>query len=220
MPQMSPTPLNLVCFAVKEEAAWFYPLASGRGDIKTLITGMGRRNAEIAIRKALVEPLPTLVLTCGFAGGLNPELATGTVLFSTEDQSGLASALNGAGAQPGRFHCADRVATSASEKHALREATDADAVEMESAVIRAFCREHQIPSATVRVILDGATDDLPLDFNQLMNTENEIDNRKLALTVSRAPWKIPALLRMRKQASSAARRLAEVLIKATEEQRT
>jgi adenosylhomocysteine nucleosidase len=214
MARMSPTPFTLVCFAVKEEAAWFIPLtnASLRGNVKMLVTGMGRRNTEKAIRTALAESPPTLVLTCGYAGGLNPDLTCGTVLFSAEGQPALASRLQKAGAAPGRFHCADRVATTVSEKQALWEATGADAVEMESAVICAICREHKIPCATVRVILDSASDNLPLDFNQLMNSEDKIDNQKLAVALIKAPWKVPALLRMQKEASLAARRLSEALV--------
>jgi nucleoside phosphorylase len=209
---MSLTPFTLICFAVKEEAAWFIPFASGRGNMKMLVTGMGRRNAERTIRTALRETPPKLVLTCGYAGGLNPKLASGTVLFSAQGQPALASRLQQAGAVPGRFHCADRVATSASEKQALREATGADAVEMESAVICAVCHEQKIPCATVRVILDSASDNLPLDFNQLMNSEDKIENQKLAVALIKAPWKIPALLRMQKEASLASRRLSEALV--------
>jgi len=115
----------------------------------------------------LAQASPSRVLTCGFAGGLSPELSSGTVLFST-NEAGLASALRQAGAQPARIYCADRVVTTAAEKRALREATGAHAVEMESAIICAVCREQNIPCATVRVVLDAANENLPLDFNRLM----------------------------------------------------
>jgi len=39
---MNPTPLTLVCFAVKQEAFLFSPLASGRAGLKALVTGMGK----------------------------------------------------------------------------------------------------------------------------------------------------------------------------------
>src|SRR5438128_16142 len=98
----------LVCFAVKEEAK-FFP-ASGEGGFERLITGMGQRNASDGIRQALTTMRPRLVITAGFAGGLNPELAVGTVVFDEDAEAGLAAKLLKLAAVPVRFHCADRVA--------------------------------------------------------------------------------------------------------------
>src|SRR5437762_3379295 len=92
----------LVCFALKEEVAPFRKMAAGRPDISILVVGIGRKNAEKAVRKFLdssssrgneaqiekqsespdiVSYRPDLVLTCGFAGGLNPNLKLGDVVF-------------------------------------------------------------------------------------------------------------------------------------------
>jgi adenosylhomocysteine nucleosidase len=201
----------LVCFAVKEEARAFQKLVGERGDLKVILVGMGRRNAERAIRAALAKERPQLVLTCGFAGGLRPELALGTVVFAADPETGLEPALLAAGAKPARFHCADKVAATAEKKRALWEATGADAVEMESQVICAVCREQGIPSATVRVILDTANEDLPLDFNQLMTANQTMDWSKLALALAKSPGKIGALLRLQKEGEAAAGKLAVVL---------
>ncbi|HWH70667.1 MAG TPA: hypothetical protein VNT26_14860 [Candidatus Sulfotelmatobacter sp.] len=208
-----PSP-TLVCFAVKEEGRFFSPWITSRPDLQLLITGMGHRNAEQALRRFLVQARPKLVLSCGFAGGLNPNLASGTVLFFAENQTGLEPALQAAGAQPGRFHCAERVATTAQEKQVLWQNTGADAVEMESQVICTRCREAGIPSATVRVILDTAQEDLPLDFNALMTEDQQLDSRKLALAIMKSPAKIVGLLRLQKQTQAAAKSLAQVLAQA------
>ena len=110
---------TLICFALKEEAASFRKITADglrRGHpASILLTGIGRRNAEKAVREFLAGGAsacqaeaserrlvpasrsqgdsasqarlartlapPKLVLTCGFAGGLNPDLKPGDVVF-------------------------------------------------------------------------------------------------------------------------------------------
>ena len=96
---------------------------------------MGQTNAAESLRRALAGVHPRLVVTAGFAGGLKPELAAGAVIFEEDPEAGLRGRLMEHGAIPARFHCAARVAVTAAEKGALREATGADAVEIESSVI-------------------------------------------------------------------------------------
>ena len=203
----------LVCFAVKEEARAFQKLVGKR--VRVVLVGMGKRNAEREIRAALAKERPDLVLTSGFAGGLRPDLAMGTVVFAAEPQAGLETALEAAGAKPARFHCTERVAATAEQKRALWKSTGADAVEMESQVICAVCREQGIPSATVRVILDTAGEDLPLNFDQLMTASQKMSYSKLALALAKSPGKVGALLRLQKEAREASGKLAEVLARIT-----
>jgi adenosylhomocysteine nucleosidase len=199
----------LVCFAVKEEAQAF--LRIKQDHLRTLVTGMGRANAERAVQQTFQKTKPSLVLTCGFAGGLDPALPKGAVLFETEPQSSVSPWLSAAGAKSARFHCANRVAITAAEKQSLRQATGADAVEMESAHIRAICRELAIPSATVRVILDAANEDLPIDFNVLMKADHSLDFKKLALQLLKSPRTIKGLLDLQKESRQMAELLASVL---------
>lgn len=205
-------PRTLVCFALKEEAAAFRRQSAGRADLAILVTGIGRRNAEQAVRDFLQTNAVQTVFTCGFAGGLKPQLNLGSVLFETEHPA-LQQKLEAAGAAAGKFHCADRIAVTVEEKTRLRAATHADAVEMESAAVQAVCREFQIPCATVRVISDAADDDLPLDFNQLSKPDLSLDYGKLARAIVRAPKKIPALMKLQRTTRHAAMELARVLMR-------
>ena len=179
--------------------------------INVVLTGIGPGNAERAFRQVLTGPPPTRTLTCGFAGGLNPSFPLGTVVFSADEDFDLTPALATAGARPARFHHADRVIITTAEKCTLRQTTGADAVDMESAIIRAICRERGIPSATVRIISDAADEDLPLDFNRLMGPNARLRYDRLVVAILKRPRRIPDLIRMGFRARRAARELASVL---------
>jgi nucleoside phosphorylase len=201
----------LVCFAVKEEAKFFLPGIDHEASIQAWITGIGRRNAAESIREAVAAVQPECVLTCGFAGGLNPTLTLGTVIFDHDYNAGVSDSLADLGAFPAKFHSSKRVAISAAEKRSLWESTGADAVEMESSVIRNLCAEWKIPSATIRVISDTAQDDLPLDFNALMTSDDRIHYGKLAFEIVKSPRKIQQLIAFQRQTVTAARELGRVL---------
>ncbi len=207
--------LVLICFALPEEARPFRKLTAGRPDLQVLVTGIGRRQAETSARTVLAEQRPALVITSGFAGGLDPTLARGVVVFEADAAFPFADLLEAAGARQVRFHCADRIVVTAAEKRRLREKTGADAVEMESAAIHAVCREANLPCATVRVISDVADEDLPLDFNRFTRADQSLDLGKLALEVVRRPGLVARLLRLRRTTREAATRLAAVLAAVT-----
>jgi nucleoside phosphorylase len=114
-------------------------------------------------------------------------------------------------ARPARFHCADRIAATAVEKAALRAATGADAVEMESGAIRGLCRTEGIACATLRVVSDLAGEDLPFDFNRLSRADHSLDLPRLLLALAKSPTRLRALLRLQRQCAEAARKLADAL---------
>jgi adenosylhomocysteine nucleosidase len=201
----------LISFAVREEAAPFRRRVAQGSGVRVLITGMGPASAERAMRAALDSYAPCAVITAGFAGGLASELAHGEVLFCADPQFPWLARLIEAGARPGKFHCAARVAVTAPEKAALRQSTGADAVEMESGVIRELCGARRIPSATVRVVSDTADEDLPLDFNALLTETGRLNPFKLAWALMAGPGKIPALLALQRRTRQAANRLARIL---------
>lgn len=197
----------LVAFAVKEEAKFF----KRPPGVRVLVTGMGRGNAERGIYYALDEVKPRLVLTCGFAGGLNPILQNGQIVFAADDESPFRDSLEKAGAHPVSFFCARRVAITSEEKQKLWRGTGMDAIEMESETIRDVCRERDVPAVTIRVISDSAMEDLPLDFNTLMTPAQKIHYGKLSWALVRSPWKLAELLAFQQKTVDAGKKLAAFL---------
>jgi len=80
-------PLVLVCFALRHEARFFRPAPGS--NCRVAVTGIGRRNARRGLERALEGDQPALVLTCGYAGGLNPALKFGQVVFEAEGATEL-----------------------------------------------------------------------------------------------------------------------------------
>lgn len=225
-----PNPDWILVFALPEEAGPFLSLwerqVGGRavrsdppglpramarwtfGPEEVWACGMGPRNAARWTAVALEGRRPGRVITGGYAGALDPALALGEVLVSADPGFPAVD-----GARPARFHCVDRVATTAASKAALRARTGADAVDMESEVIRNACHRLGIPSATVRVISDRADEDLPLDFGELLTADDRLHLGKLAWKVATSPRLIPALMRLQKATRLAGGNLAEVLVR-------
>lgn len=201
---------TLVCFAVKEEAAPFIDFAKENSDVSVLVTGIGRKNAEKALTDFFAKTVPNRVFTCGFAGGLNPDLTIGDLVFQTTVEN-LRSALVAAGAKPVKFFCSGRVAITVAEKKQCREKTGCDVVEMESEAIAKLCADRQIACATVRVISDTAGQDLPLDFNALMTPDYKLSSSKLAFAVMKSPGAVPRLLELQRNTQLGAQKLADVL---------
>lgn len=201
---------TLVCFAVKEEAAPFLDFAKENNGVSVLVTGIGRKNAEKSVAEFFAKTVPARVFTCGFAGGLNPDLAIGDLVFQTTEEN-LRAALVAVGAKPAKFFCANRVAITVAEKKQCRDETGCDVVEMESEAIAKLCAARQIPCATLRVISDTAGQDLPLDFNALMTSDYKLSSSKLAFALMKSPGAVPRLLELQRNTQLGAQKLADVL---------
>jgi hypothetical protein len=86
---------------------------------------------------------------------------------------------------------------------------------MESGPIRDCCRQRGIACVIVRVILDEAGEDLPVDFNCFLNRRQDLNYLKLAWAAMRSPAVMQGLLRLRRRSLAASRRLAQVLARLT-----
>jgi nucleoside phosphorylase len=201
----------LVLFATPQEARPFARLAQRHPEVAVRLTGVGAVNADAALARALGEFSPRLVISSGFAGGLNPSLLRGQALFDGGSGPAILDALAACGAHRGRFHTTNAVLTTPEEKARLWRLTGADAVDMESEIVSARCRAGGLPCVNLRVISDAADEGLPLDFNQLFGTDYRIDYAKLLPALAKSPAKLVRLLVFWRQAAAASRGLAQVL---------
>ena len=224
----------LIVLAVPDETRPFLKLATARwaaaerprlvrrgpqgveasvGPIRILTAGMGQANAEASFRAALNAGIPEWVVTGGFTGGLNPTLALSDLIWDADPEFPATTWLETSGGRPGRFHCQSTIAVTAEAKAALRRETGADAVEMESGVLRTLCHHCGIPSATFRVISDTAATDMPLDFNRTTTPDLRLSPWRLAREILWHPRSIPCLIRFQGETSRAAQRLAVELMR-------
>lgn len=221
---------RLIFFALPGEASAFFKRAAAsgipfttnpevppgaarrtHGEDEVWVTGVGRGNARRVGAIALAACRPEMVLTCGVAGALNPAHEIGAVFHQTDADGRLPHRLHEAGSRPGEIITRDFVAVTREQKAALFAETHADLVEMESDVLRSLAAERGVKSATVRSVSDTANADLPLDFNTVYSTDMRLDPLKLGMRIAGAPWKIPALMRLGRDAAAASASLADVL---------
>ncbi len=200
----------LITFALEREASLLRSALEELPHAEILVTGMGTSRSVSALNAYFHRNTPCAVITCGYAGALRPELGYGDLLFETRSAS-LASTLEASGARRAAILCTQRVAVTVEEKKQLLHTTQASAVEMESGAIQSFCAERGTPCATLRAISDLATEDLPLDFNQLTGPDQQLDNTKLALAILRRPWRIPRLMALGRHSQRASKALAQCL---------
>ena len=192
----------LVCFAVPEEARPFRQEARSRSEVRVLVTGMGEANARKQFLVHLNQRRPSVVLTCGFAGGLRDDLKTGALVVDADPR--LSSLFLAPKFCTGRFATSQQVLSTTDLKRAFFKQTGAAAVEMESQTIREQCRQAGIPSATLRVILDEATEDLPMDFQSVMTPSMQISVWKFAKKLASEPKLVPRLIQFSGRVKAAA----------------
>jgi hypothetical protein len=207
---MSSSPLKVVvaCAVIQEAGAinsWIKDFPAWR----LVVPGMGPRRTREAAREILDSDKPDLLLTCGYAGALNPALQLGNIL-AQEDVHPLYQSLLRHGAKAGKFLCSPRVLVTAAEKQAAWKQTGLDAVEMESSIWRECCQAH-FPVITLRVISDTANQDLPLDFNALMTADHQMRWGRLVWKIFTTPGSIGRLIAFQKETKRAAQELGSLL---------
>jgi len=159
------------------------------------------------------------VVSTGFCGALDPELATGDVLevsrvidvlrqvtYACRETTGGSARLSRAA-----LASMDRVAESSQEKAELRSSTSAHAVEMEAAEVARYAAEAAIPFYCFRAISDTAEHSFDIHLNAHRDSEGRFARKRIvweALTVQ--PWRrVPGLIALDRNCRLAENRLGE-----------
>lgn len=182
----SPSGTVGVIFAVAVESDAFARLAAPRRELRAVdlvihegmvagvpvawcVAGMGAAAARHAAQLLLAGHAPGLLVSAGFAGGLDPRLTRGAVVRPERavapagDPIALAHGSPGAG---GIVTVTEVIAT-APAKRRLAADTGARLVDMETHAVATAARAAGLPCAAVRVVSDTAGDELPAEVARL-----------------------------------------------------
>jgi adenosylhomocysteine nucleosidase len=185
-------------------------------------SGPGRANAAQATESLLDGHRPAMVISAGFAGGLDPQLRRGDILLADQllDEAGgqwdidrrFLTAPAAHGVYVGRLLTVDRVVRAPEEKLALGRRHAATACDMETLAVAEVCRRREVPLAAVRVINDAADDTLPPDVEKLLAQPTAAARLGAALgSILKRPSSLKDLLLLQHRAMQASERLAEFL---------
>jgi nucleoside phosphorylase len=207
--------------ALKAEARTLGPLPKGQ---LLEISGMGPQAAARAAL-ALVAAGAQGLLSFGLAGALDPQLRAGTVVLAQRVTDGAGGVHTAYG--PWRERLAAQAAaaadahtlvggtllsvaqplTTVESKSRARASSGAGAVDMESFAIAEVAARMGVRFAVARVVIDSATDALPLSVIQATGAYGEVNLPRLVAGLVGAPADLPALLRLPQRYRAALRAL-------------
>lgn len=202
-------------------------LAAGPG-VTTVMAG-GNPVRLRSLLRARIQPDCRAVISIGIAGGLDPSLEPGDVIVATgvaaPDRRHAASSIVAhrlaarLSDHPKRVIMADLAGVDSAvrtpgDKRALRSATGALAVDMESHVAAAFAAHHGLPFAAVRVVCDPAHRGLPDLVATALRPDGEVSINGVFRSLWQRPVQLFAMPRLARDAAEgfrALRRCRELL---------
>lgn len=188
--------------------------------VRVAVTGVGGARARNVAGAALQWPAD-ICIAAGLAGSLRREHEVGRVCVSQDimemesgrtvtADAGLVSEAEKCGAV-----VMERLLTSSamvlSGEGKSRLGRMAGAVEMESFAVASEAAARGIPVLAIRAISDGADEDLPMNFGELLDEQGNVSKAKAARALARAPQKLRAVMRLGRQSKTAASNLARFL---------
>ncbi|MEX1119087.1 MAG: hypothetical protein WEB60_09860 [Terrimicrobiaceae bacterium] len=158
---------------------------------------------------------PSLVVSAGLAGALEPGLSVGDLVVGENSDPSFVKHLfsnEGPAWRRGFIHTVDSIVSTPREKALLAAQTGAIVCDMESARIAEICEGRGIPFAGVRAVSDTREFDMPVPPQYLAHPNTgKPDVSGLLGCLLRKPSKIPKFFQMVRDASRARRALHDFL---------
>ncbi len=201
-----------VTFALPNESRDFLRLLGNeKRKVTVLHTGVGEKNCRKRIVPFLEARHFDLLISSGFAGGVDPSLGVGDLLLANNfsNPESLARADGILLARSARLVTAHRIIESEWDRRQLARETGAVAVDMETEWVAEACAAKNLPMLSLRAISDTAAAPFPVPPSVLFDlVRQRTDARKLSGYLLRHPAAVVRLLRFARQIRLARANLA------------
>jgi adenosylhomocysteine nucleosidase len=193
-------------------------------------SGIGDQRAAAAARLLVRRFTPQALVSFGFAGGLLPGMAPGTLIIGAQLVRAMGSrhtpvdadhtlveqfvaATRGTGllVRQGRMITTPHPVADTLSKAELAHKSGACAVDMETAGIAEVAREAGLPWVAVRAVVDTAEENLPAACLHTLRTDGRVALGPLVRTLCRSPRLWPQFFQFGCRAKAARQRLSRVL---------
>jgi len=186
------------------------------------MSGVGRVAAAAAARQLIDGHHPRLIVSAGFAGGLDPTLQRGVavrphvaVLDDAAQPITLAAPSGPTASPPLTIVTVDAVAATVEMKQSLAARTGGQLVDMETFAVAEVAAEAGLPCAAVSVIYDDAQETLPGEVASLSAPQSPLRRLGAAVgAVGRRPTAAIDLWRLWERSVVDSRTLAAAVVDA------
>jgi adenosylhomocysteine nucleosidase len=179
------------------------------GNMVVVCGGIGAEAARRAAEAVIALYSPERIWSAGFAGAADPNLQVGQVLIPRHVIDARDSSSIDTGTGEGILVSFATVA-SPQQKAKLRDAFNADAVDMEAAAVAKASSARGISFAAVKAISDRSNFDLP-PLENFVAADGTFNTLKFALFLIPRLWMWPKVVRLQRSSSLAARALCQCL---------
>jgi adenosylhomocysteine nucleosidase len=160
-----------IAFALEFESACFRARHDPRLRVGVWLLGAMGAGAAKSLERKLDASVPALLISAGFAGGLQPGLKAGDlVLGENYSDPDVVSKLSlNERWHVGGVSTAQAILERSEDKRRLGVETGCLAGDLETAQLARICAERALPMLSVRCISDTLEDDLPVPASTLLN---------------------------------------------------